>query len=43
MTIDSLARSLARAVPATKPALRAGYAASERMKSSLASRLRKSD
>ncbi|MBA2934238.1 radical SAM protein [Sphingomonas sp. CGMCC 1.13654] len=37
MTIDSLARSLARAVPATKPALRAGYAASERMKSSLAS------
>jgi len=37
MTIDSLARSLARAVPITKPALRAGYAASERMRSSLAS------
>lgn len=36
MTIDSLARSLARNVPATAPALKAGYRASERMISTLA-------
>lgn len=36
MTIDSVARSLARAVPMTKPALKAGYRASERMMSRIA-------
>jgi cyclic pyranopterin phosphate synthase len=37
MTIDSLARSLAKSVPATAPILKAGYRSSERMRSSLAS------
>lgn len=36
MTIESVARSVARMIPATKPALRAGYLAGERMLSSLA-------
>lgn len=36
MTIDSLARSLARAVPATAPMLKAGHRAGERMISSAA-------
>lgn len=36
MTIDSLARSLARIIPATEPALKAGYRISERMIGSLA-------
>ncbi|MDV3457267.1 radical SAM protein [Sphingomonas sp. HF-S4] len=36
MTIESVARSLARAVPATAPALKAGYRASERMMSTMA-------
>ena len=35
MTIESLARSLARAIPASAPALKAGYRASERMLSTL--------
>lgn len=36
VTIDSVARSVARIFPATAPALKAGYRASERMISSLA-------
>lgn len=36
MTIESLARSLAKSVPATAPALKAGYRASERMLSTVA-------
>ena len=35
MTIESLARSLASAIPASAPALKAGYRASERMLSTL--------
>ena len=36
MTIETIARSLAKSVPATAPALKAGYRASERMLSTLA-------
>ncbi|KQM98899.1 radical SAM protein [Sphingomonas sp. Leaf25] len=36
MTIETLARSLAKALPATAPTLKAGYRVSERMRSSVA-------